>query len=467
MTTQHKIKHLFWRFGFGMSMAEWTRFQSASLEEAIQYLFFEQTSTEVALLEREELAASTSRPMDQAQRKERLELERASLQKQNMAWVQRMADPKTDALLERMTLFWHGHFACRSRTATVGVGQLNTLRQQALGNFRDLVLAIARDPAMIRYLNNQQNRKDSPNENFARELLELFTIGRGNYTEQDIKEGARAFTGWSSNLQGEYRFRAFVHDYEEKTFMGKTGKFDGDDIIDIILAQPVTALFLTRKIYRYFVQQEVDEKRVQQLADDFYRSDYDIKALLLQIAQSDWFYGPSIVGTKIKSPVELLAGVMRTLNLAFSTPAPIMRVQKGLGQVLFNPPNVAGWAGGKAWIDNSTLLYRLNLVQHFVALANKKVKQHDDEQVEQMMEEVKAQNYSKWGKLSMNLDPFTAALSTKSEQEIFNFLKAYLLQIEPSIQQAELADFVVHSSPENYIKTTVIRLMSLPEYQLC
>jgi uncharacterized protein (DUF1800 family) len=194
----------------------------------------------------------------------------------NAEWLSRMANPQESALLERMCLFWHGHFACDIKSGGLAASYLNTIRKHALGRFGDLAKGIAREPAMIRYLNNQQNRKQSPNENFARELLELFTIGRGNYTEQDIKEAARAFTGWSSNFDGTFRFRRFAHDYGSKTFMNRTGKWDGDDIIDIILEQRATAEFLAAKMYRYFVNPGDDPQHIAQIANHLYDSGYHI-----------------------------------------------------------------------------------------------------------------------------------------------------------------------------------------------
>jgi uncharacterized protein (DUF1800 family) len=194
-----------------------------------------------------------------------------------------MSNPNHSALLEKMTLFWHGHFACTIKVGMLAAQQLNSIQQHALGNFRDLVLAIARDPSMIRFLNNQQNKKRQPNENFARELMELFTIGRGFYTENDVKEAARAFTGWSSNLSGEYVFRERQHDFGEKRFMNKRGNFDGTDIIDILLERRETAHFITKKIYQYFVNEKVNERRLEQLAAGFYDKNYDIKWLMQTI----------------------------------------------------------------------------------------------------------------------------------------------------------------------------------------
>src|SRR5262249_34193319 len=190
-------------------------------------------------------------------------------------------------------------------------GLLDVIRRNALGNFGDLLKEVSKSAAMLFFLNNQQNRKDHPNENFAREVMELFTMGRGNYTEQDIKEAARAFTGWGANAGGEFVFRKFQHDTGEKTVLGKSGNFDGDNIIDILIENKQTARFITRKIYRYFVNDEVNEAIVDKLANKFYQSNYDISELMKEIFSSDWFYDPKNIGSRIKSPVELIVGIRR------------------------------------------------------------------------------------------------------------------------------------------------------------
>ncbi|NUM42001.1 MAG: DUF1800 domain-containing protein, partial [Leptospiraceae bacterium] len=337
------IKHLFWRAGFGLSAEEWTERRNWSISQAVNHLF------EAAKKAKPPVAQSgANTPEDTGQPGkeallEKIKEERKLVALQGSDWLQRMADPAQSALLERVALFWHGHFACQTRFSLLATAQLNTLRTHALGSFRELTVAMARDVSMIRFLNNQQNRKDRPNENFARELMELFTIGRGNYTEKDVKEAARAFTGWSSNLRGEFLFRPGQHDYGVKTFMGQSGRFDGEDIIDRLLEKRATAEFITRKVYRYFVSEQVDEGIVAGLSKRFYESDYQTETLLREIFESDWFYAPKNMGSKIKSPADLLAGILRKLKIRFENELSLVFVQRALGQVLFNPPNVAGW----------------------------------------------------------------------------------------------------------------------------
>src|SRR6185436_3434996 len=211
----------------------------------------------------------------------------------------------------------------------------DVIRKNALGSFRDLLHEVSRSAAMLNFLNANQNKKDHPNENFAREVMELFTMGRGNYSENDIKEAARAFTGWGFNLHGEFVNRPFQHDNSSKTFLGKTGNFNGDDIINILLEQKQTAKFITNKIYRYFVNEKTDNHKVETLATGFYQSGYDIQKLLEDIYTSDWFYDEKNIGNKIKSPIELLVGIRRLLPMEFENEEVQLLFQRALGQILF------------------------------------------------------------------------------------------------------------------------------------
>ena len=267
-------------------------------------------------------------------------------------------------LEEKLTLFWHGHFATgagKVRDARMMHRQNEMLRANAAGNFRDLLVGILTDPAMLVYLDNGENRKDHPNENFGRELLELFTMGVGNYTERDIREAARAFTGWT-NDGVEFRFDAGNHDFGEKTFLGRTGPFDGEDIIDIILDAPVTAEFIAGKLYRFLVREELDPATRAALGDTFRGAGYELRPLLRRIFLSRDFYSPASVATQIKSPVQLVVSTYRKLGLTRLPTIPdFNRLTAGLGQTLFNPPNVAGWAGGRTWITPALLLERGNL----------------------------------------------------------------------------------------------------------
>ncbi len=278
-------------------------------------------------------------------------------------WGERMLTTSRP-LEEKLTLFWHGHFATgntKVRDTRMVFRQNSMLRSKANGNFTDLLIGILKDPAMLVYLDNGENVKGHPNENFGRELLELFTLGVGNYTEQDIREGSRAFTGWTNDVL-EFEFDAEQHDFEEKTFLGQTGPFDGDDIIEIILEQPAAAEYVGGKLYKYFVRDEVDVDVRSTLAATFRDANYELKPLLTRIFLSRDFYSPASYATKIKSPVHLIVSTYRKLGLTELPTIPdFNRLTAGLGQTLFNPPNVAGWAGGRTWVTPATLLERGNL----------------------------------------------------------------------------------------------------------
>ena len=278
-------------------------------------------------------------------------------------WGERMLTT-TRPLEEKLTLFWHGHFATgntKVRDTRMMLRQNEMLRANANGNFEELLMGILRDPAMLVYLDNGENVKDHPNENFGRELLELFSLGVGNYTEQDIREGARAFTGWTNDVL-DFKFDAEQHDFGEKTFLGRTGPFDGGEIIRIILEQPAAAEFISAKLYRFFVREELDEAVREELAATLRDAGYRLQPLLSRIFLSRDFYSPASYATQVKSPVHLVVSTYRKLGLTELPTIPdFNRLVAGLGQTLFNPPNVAGWAGGRTWITPATLLQRGNL----------------------------------------------------------------------------------------------------------
>ena len=269
-------------------------------------------------------------------------------------------------LTEKMTLFWHNHFVSslqKVRLANLMARQNQLLRRHALGNFGELLHAVSKDPAMVVYLDNVSNRKGQPNENFAREVMELFTLGEGNYTERDIKEAARAFTGWSIDREtGEFVFRRAIHDDGPKTVLGRVGDFDGDAVLDILLAQPQTAELVVAKLWREFVSPTPDPAEVRRIARVFRDSRYDIKAALRLVLTSNAFYAPANRAALVKSPVDLVAGTMRQFRFETGEVTPLMIALRQLGQDVFTPPNVKGWPGGEAWINSTTLLARKQLL---------------------------------------------------------------------------------------------------------
>jgi uncharacterized protein (DUF1800 family) len=270
-------------------------------------------------------------------------------------------------LTEKMTLFWHNHFATsqqKVKQTALLYHQNVLLRKYALGNFRTMLHLIARDPAMLIYLDNANSRKEQPNENFAREVMELFTLGEGNYTERDIKEMARAFTGWSLDREtGEFMFRRNFHDTGEKTIFGKRGVYEGDQALDLLLQRPETAQFITRKLWREFVSPDPDEAEVNRLATIYRESGYNNAKLMRAMLTSDVFYAAQNRASLIKSPVEFVVGTMKMFEIEASNLRPFVLQSALLGQNVFSPPNVKGWPGGETWINSASLLGRKQFIE--------------------------------------------------------------------------------------------------------
>jgi uncharacterized protein (DUF1800 family) len=281
-------------------------------------------------------------------------------------WLRRMAFT-AHPLQEKMTLFWHGHFTTEARKVVLSprlLQQNEFLRANALSDFRTLLRGISRDPAMLRYLDNQTNKKEHPNENYARELLELFSMGIGNYSEDDVKAAARAFTGWSFGAFGAnppFRYLGFQHDGGEKQFLGRRGNWNGDDIIEIVLEQPVTARFIAGKLVRFFVSDEPDPALVDDLATTLRQNNYQFKPAMRALFRSQGFYDPAVIGGQIKSPVQLVVGAWRQLRAEIRQPMILRDLVRLMSQDILDPPNVKGWDGGRAWITTSTLATRQNL----------------------------------------------------------------------------------------------------------
>jgi uncharacterized protein (DUF1800 family) len=280
-------------------------------------------------------------------------------------WANRMLNSPRP-LQEKMALFWHGHYAVNEpkvRDYRKLLAELRLFEDHGTGNFRDLMVAMAQDPGMLTFLDAGVNVKGAPNENFAREIMEMFTMGVGNYTEKDIREAARAFTGWNY-VDLKFVVNQDQHDDGEKTFLGKTGRFDGVQVIDIIMQQPVTADYIAGKIYRFFVRQELSPETHKKLGAVLRSSHYELAPLLETIFLSRDFYSPASVGNQIKSPVELAVSTYKKLGLQNVPGVPDFNSSTGaLGQRLFSPPTVAGWAGGRSWITPGLLLERGNFAR--------------------------------------------------------------------------------------------------------
>lgn len=477
LTKQQQIRYLFARAGFGATPTQLGEASDRkSIRKIVRQLFDDSRSVE-ALHVVEPDGNETKKQLKGLVRdgqlnkemlKERIRLNAEKVRDLNLQWLDQMATSKA-ALREKMALFWHGHFACRTqgRNPLLMQQYANTIRQHALGQFGDLLMAVSKEPAMLQFLNNQQNRKNAPNENFAREVMELFTLGRGNYSEHDIKDAARAFTGWQFTPEGQFVFRERVHDEGEKTIFGETGPFKGEDVIAMLLANKQTARFITAKIYRFFVNETEDKKQVDALAEQFYKSGYDISDLMETIFMADWFYDPKNRGTHIKSPVELLVGLRHTLGVQFEQPQSQIFVQRTLGQVLFYPPNVAGWPGGKNWIDSSSLLFRMQLPAYILKATEILVQPKEDGDVNTQL--LARKGNAKF-RTRVNWADFEAAFAKTPDAALTDALALTLLPFPLRPDQHSLVESQLKSSSgqprSERIQALTVALMSLPEYQL-
>ncbi len=412
--------------------------------------------------------------MDKDERKMVQQKNRESIRNLNTFWMYEMVNSSSQ-LREKLAFFWHGHFACRNLNVFYQQGLLDVIRRNALGNFGTLLKEVSKTAAMLNFLNNQQNRKDHPNENFAREVMELFTLGRGNYTEHDVKEAARAFTGWSSNLKGEFVFRKFQHDFDSKTVLGRTGNFDGGEVLDILLQEKQTARYITQKMYKFFVNEKIDNEKVNWLADRFYKSNYEISKLLEDIFTSDWFYEEKNIGALIKSPIELLTGIQRMLPMKIQKDEALLLIQRALGQLLFYPPNVAGWPGGKTWIDSSTLMLRMRLPKMLNDQDEFNVKPKDDD--DQMMgrmdnkeDKPKSAGGVKKvaGSIMVDIDwkLYQEHFESTPRENLLTAISANLLQVKSRVGEDLVKQYTDQSGRENFIKTATMQIMCTPEYQL-
>jgi uncharacterized protein (DUF1800 family) len=368
LTDRELLGHLFRRAGFGATPEELEAALARGYEATVELLLHPEQQPEVEedLMFRYYVDFHESRKIDSA-----------------MAhWVYRMINTSRP-LEEKMTLFWHCLFATgnsKVEAPPTMLQQINTFRGFALGNFRDILVEVSRDPAMIFWLDNQENTKDIHNENYGRELLELFSMGIGNYTEDDVKSSAQAFTGWTfknpiptakpyGRFKWEFEFRSDLHDYGEKEFLGERGNFDGTDVVDIVVKQPATAQFIARRLYGFFVSDRPDQDAIDELAEVYVSSGYEIRPMLRALFLSDFFRSRRAHYAMIKSPADYVVGLLR-LSEDFRFPRPgiydVAFECRYMGQDLLNPPSVEGWHTGKEWIDTGILVERVNFAASVV-----------------------------------------------------------------------------------------------------
>ncbi len=394
---KQRAAHLLRRAGFGGSMADIEAFALLSKDAAADRLLNYETVDNSALDARIANAAFILQFPDDGQQRGRL------IQDMQRWWLTRMAY-SARPLEERMTFIWHGLLT--SQISKVGQLRARWLfiqnelyRKNALGRFDDLIQAVSKDPAMLSYLDTIESTREHPNENYARELMELYTMGEGNYTEMDIRESARAFTGWrltapprptAAELNGlteqqrrdlqqklaysytpEYMFQARLHDAGSKTFLGRSGNWNGEDIVRIIMEQPATGRFVTARLWREFAYDNPEPEIVDRLVKVWDSSGHSVRSVVRTILTSDEFYSEKAYFGKVRSPIELLTGLVRGLELdtTFQNAGPGGRgggrgaaYYAGMDQVLFEPPNVAGWSGGTSWLSSSTFFARVNFL---------------------------------------------------------------------------------------------------------
>ena len=452
------IQHLYNRIGFGITPQELKRLSKKNKKKVVEELFTSSKNTNKINVDISYLKSINYKDLkNKEKRRELQKMSRKKITEFSIAWFQRLNNP-SEILREKMTLFWANHFVCENKNILFVQKYNNVLRENALGNFKDFTKTISKEAAMLNYLNNKQNKKKSPNENFARELMELFTLGQDQYTEKDIKESARAFTGYNHKIKGDFFLRKKHHDESDKTFFGKTGNFNGDDIIDIILEKEQCARFISEKIYTYFVNDTIDKKHIEKMTKVFYK-DYNIENLMRYVLLSNWFYDAENIGNKIKSPIEFLVGMNTIVPYKFKKTKQIRLVQRLLGQVLLSPPNVAGWKTGRSWIDSNTIVTRLRLPS--ILLNNAQIAYSEKGDEETMITNFEKRKLRKQAyiRINANWNAFEENYKNISNKE----LASAIINTKLNKGTAEMLNRNEKLSKQNY----VIQLMSLPEYQLC
>ena len=482
-----KAAHLLNRAGFGGPPAEIQKLADLGLDRAVASLLNYETIPDATAdpawarpdpermqKQRDVYQHGTPEEKRQFQQAEQ-KLQRERMLELRGWWLQRMAKGPRP-LQEKLTLFWHGHFATsveKVRDAYYMWRQNDIFRRLATGNWTLLLLEVGKDPAMLLWLDQAQSQRQHPNENFAREVMELFTLGEGHYTEHDITEGARALTGWSLDRMNQaFVYLPFLHDNGEKTFLGRTGNLDGENVIEQIVAQPQAAKFITAKLWNYFAGQMPAEELNEALAADFRAHGNQFKPFLKTLFQSGEFYSPDIVRNEVKSPVQWLVGSVRVLECELPPPLVSWGMLRQLGQDLFAPPNVKGWDGGVTWITTNTLLERYNDAQALVLGAVPPLTAQDfarkqnaggngGMKAEKMLQRVRLGG--------VNVEKILTPEERADKEKMVAALEKRLFQTAlNSEQQQALRDFL--DSKTNLTNTdiaTAIRLMmSTPEYQV-
>jgi hypothetical protein len=530
-----KARHLVERAGFGVPPSAWDRLAAIPLAQAVDTLVNYQRYPDPypepdwlppPLNQREERLKLQQLPPDERRKaqQERQRAERQALMRLQQWWLDRMRTTPRP-LQEKMTLFWHGHFAVSAqkvRQARLNYELNQIFREHATGNFGQLVRAVGKSPAMLEYLDQRQSRKEHPNENWARELFELFTLGVGNYTERDIKEAARAFTGWTSR-DGRFVFNARIHDDGRKVIFDRVGNFDGDAVIDLVLKHPACAEFICRKLWTFFAYENPEDDIVKGLSKTLRDSNYEIAPVLRQMFLSRAFYSDKCVGVQIKSPVQYAVELVGQLGVEEERSTRLLPVATAaMGQELFYPPNVKGWDGGRAWITTNSVFVRASLARYLVtgevpdlpgrgrravaqpaeapgmrpammresmdaagvAPLSSQDAMSDDDKIEGFilaLAGVKAGAHARRPQAPFDAEKFFAAYGDWKVEDLVHALSSYFLAVPLTEKQCEVLDQVVklHTSPrqggavhvrdlsEETLRALVYLLVTSAEYQLC
>jgi uncharacterized protein (DUF1800 family) len=481
-------RHLLWRAGFGGTPAQVQTLVSWGPEKSVDYLLdFEK----VAYAEPKEDAFDKNimRPLTEDERREQRraqqardedtlarfrvarqqaeQTDREQMRRIQQWWLKRMIETPRP-LEEKLVLFWHGHFATSYRTIENSwhlYRQNQFFRKHATGNFADLLTGIIRDPAMLKYLNNDTSRKDRPNENLARELMELFSLGVGHYSEDDIKQGARALTGYTFD-DDDFVFRPGNHDTGAKQILGASGTLDGDGFVKAILDHPECPRFITTKLYRWFAgdyptgRRSIDEPArqvINELASGFGRN-YEIKPVVRRLLLSRHFYDPALRNEQIKSPVQLVVGAVRSLNTPARDLGTLTDALNMMGQNIFFPPSVKGWDGGRSWINTATMFVRQNTLVFL--LTGQRPRGRDASAT--------TEPYDPSPLLAGLADAFPE--STSGRDRLVEALAAFALGTTDPAGKPVLAERInaVSGKPSARELTEWLMLMTaMPEYQLC
>lgn len=486
-----QARHLLWRAGFGGTPRQIQTLAGWGPERAVDYILNPDNvpadRPERALFDKDIIRPPTAEErsmfQDARRRGDEDALAQVRVRRQMMErddrrqmaeiqrwWLRRMIETPRP-LEEKMTLFWHGHFAASYRTIENSYHmflQNELFREHALANYGNLLFRIIRDPAMLRYLDNQSSRRGRPNENLARELMELFSLGVGNYSERDIKEGARALTGYTFD-DDDFAFRRNDHDSGSKTILGRTGALDGDGFVRAILEQPACARFMVRRLYTFFAAELPPLERAPDsaldsttrtvlsgLADTFLAGKYEVKPLLRRLFLSEHFYSPALMNQQVKSPVVLVVGAVRSLNTPVRDLGILNDALDLMGQNLFYPPSVKGWEGGRSWINTSTLFVRQNILAFL--LTGKKPQGYDPS--------ANTQPYDP----SSLLEGLASAGADRDPRLVADFLLRLTLGSAPADAAEVLTSFAARHNNQINRDTLVGMLLlatSMPEYQLC